>query len=104
MKDKPDGWYLPENKESTAIILETKASKLNINKFVKEIRKNCKIVLTKYTNVIGILYNGVDIKVFKNNEEIDTVDTLQNKEYYLSLFNKNKIDKQKIYSITKKNK
>ena len=42
------------------------------------------------------------IKVFKNNEEIDTVDTLQNKEYYLSLFNKNKIDKQKIYSITKK--
>ena len=102
VKDKPDGWYLPENKESTAIILETKASKLNINKFVKEIRKNCKIVLTKYTNVIGILYNGVDIKVFKNNEEIDTVDTLQNKEYYLSLFNKNKIDKQKIYSITKK--
>lgn len=30
------------------------------------------------------------------------MDTLQNKEYYLSLFNKNKIDKQKIYSITKK--
>ena len=33
VKDKPDGWYLPENKESTAIILETKASKLNINKY-----------------------------------------------------------------------
>ena len=58
--------------------------------------------MTKYKKVIGILYNGVDIKVFKNNEEVEVVSTLQNKNYYLSLFNNNKIDKQVIYTITKK--
>ena len=26
--DKPDGWYLPDNHADTAIILETKASKI----------------------------------------------------------------------------
>ena len=26
--DKPDGWYLPDNKAETAIVLETKASKI----------------------------------------------------------------------------
>ena len=100
--DKPDGWYLPDNKELPAIILETKASKIKIDNYINEVIKNCNIALTKYNKVIGILYNGVDIKVFKNNEEIVTVDTLQNKNYYLSLFNNNKIDKQVIYSITKK--
>jgi len=100
--DKPDGWYLPKNKELPAIILETKASKIKIENYVDEIEKNCTIALTSYNKVIGILYNGVDIKVFKNNEEIETVDTLQNKNYYLALFNVNKIDKQKIYSLTKK--
>ena len=100
--DRPDGWYLPNNTEMPAIILETKSSKLNVKNYVDEIIKNCNIVLTKYKKVIGILYNGVDIKVFKNNEEIETVNTLQNKDYYLSLFNNNKIDKQRIYSLTKK--
>jgi len=100
--DKPDGWYLPNNKELPAIILEAKASKINIDCYVGEILKNCEIVLRKYKNVIGILYNGAEIKVYKNNEEISTVNQLQNKEYYLSLFAQNKIDKQKIYSLTKK--
>lgn len=102
VKDRPDGWYLPKNLENPAIILETKGSKTNINNYDYEIIKNCNIVLKKYKKVIGILYNGVHIKVFKNNEEIETVDTLQNKNYYLALFNNEKIDKQAIYSITKK--
>lgn len=102
VKDRPDGWYLPKNLENPAIILEVKGTKTNINNFDYEIIKNCNIVLTKYKKVIGILYNGVNIKVFKNNEEVETVNTLQNKNYYLALFNNNKIDKQVIYSITKK--
>lgn len=100
--DKPDGWYLPDNKELVAIILETKASKINIENYIDEIKKNCSIALKKYNKVIGIIYNGENIKVFKNNEEIQTVSELQNKEYYLSLFSQNKIDKQLIYSLTKK--
>lgn len=100
---KPDGWFLPKNYNDVAIILETKSSNVELkDKQVEELLKNCSIVLEKYNKVIGILYNGYDIKVFKNNKEINTVDTLQNKEYYLSLFRENKIDKELIYFLTKK--
>ena len=133
IKDRPDGWYLPKNVEEPAIILETKNSNQKLENFLDEVIKNCDIVSTKYNKVIGILYNGIDVIVLKNNEVIEAVDTLQNKDYYLSLFkenkktytentngiiikvrdaagniatnetiNVNKIDKQKIYGLTKK--
>lgn len=101
--DKPDGWYLPKKKFLPAIILETKSSNNNLKESEeKELIKNCQIVSKKYDKIIGILYNGYEIRVFKNNEEIKTVSTLQNKEYYLGLFNSGKIDKQHIYNLTKK--
>lgn len=102
VNDKPDGWYLPSNIEDVAIILETKNSDQAVQNFIGELEKNCNIVLTKYKKVIGILYNGYEILVTKNNETIDTSSKLENKKYYLSLFNINKIDKQKIYGLTKK--
>lgn len=104
ISDKPDGWYLPNDKKQVAIILETKNSKEDVSKqkWKDEVLKNIKIVLKKYKNVIGILYNGYDVCVFKNLEEETVVSGLQNKEYYLSLFDINTIDKQKIYNLTKK--
>ena len=102
VKDRPDGWYLPKNIEEPAIILETKNSNQKLENFLDELIKNCDIVSTKYNKVIGILYNGIDVIVLKNNEVIESVDTLQNKDYYLSLFKVNKIDKQKIYGLTKR--
>ena len=102
IKDRPDGWYLPKNIDEPAIILETKNSNQKLENFLDEVIKNCDIVSTKYNKVIGILYNGIDVIVLKNNEVIETVNTLQNKDYYLSLFKVNKIDKQKIYGLTKK--
>lgn len=103
INDKPDGWYLPDNTNDPAIILEAKSSLVKLkDKQVEEIKKNCTIALTKYKNVIGILYNGYDIKVYRNNNEIETTNELQNKEYYIGLLNKNKIDKDKIYSLTAK--
>lgn len=103
INDKPDGWYLPDNTNDAAIILEVKSSLVELkDKQVEEIKKNCTIALTKYKNVIGILYNGYDIKVFRNNNEIEAINELQNKEYYIGLLNKNKIDKDKIYSLTAK--
>lgn len=102
IKDRPDGWYLPKNIEEPAIILETKNSSQKLENFLDEIIKNCDIVSARYNKVIGILYNGIDVIVLKNNEVIESVDTLQNKDYYLSLFKVNKIDKQKIYGLTKK--
>ena len=42
--DKPDGWYIPSNKNDVAIILETKNSNEDVGtqKWISEIKKNCK--------------------------------------------------------------
>lgn len=103
--NKPDGWYLPANKTTPAIILETKSEyeDISLQKWVDELIKNCNIVLTQYEHVVGVLYNGVDIRVFKDNVEVNGLsNVLQDKNYYIELFTKNTIDKQKIYNLTKK--
>ena len=103
--NKPDGWYLPDNKTLPAIILETKSEyeDIYLQKWVDELFKNCNIVLTKYSHVVGILYNGSDIRIFKNNVEVSGLSNeLQDKHYYLDLFAHNTIDKQHIYGLTKK--
>lgn len=103
--DKPDGWYLPDDASKVAIILETKSEIEDISKekWVKELFKNVDIISSKYTKIIGILYNGTDIRVFKNKVELTDVSTkLENKKYYLALFNKDKLDKNYIYEVTQK--
>ena len=102
--DKPDGWYLPNDKGEVAIILEAKSEKedLTKDKWVKELFKNMKIVRVKYSKIVGILYNGIDIRVFKNEEEITGISSaLQHKHYYKRLYSQQKIDKKEIYRITK---
>ncbi len=103
--DKPDGWFLPVDRNSPAIILETKSGKedLYADKWCDELTKNCNIALTQFKDVIGILYNGTAIRVFKNNIEVVPIAaTLQDKSYYLALATQNTIDKQSIYRLTKK--
>ena len=105
--DKPDGWYLPDDLTTPAIILETKSEQedISLQKWANELIKNCNIVLTKYKNVCGILYNGTDIRVFKNNIEIsadEISNVLQDKTYYLAIFSQDTIDKQHIYNLTKR--
>ena len=110
INDKPDGWYFPKKRSEIAIVLETKseAEDLQLNKWVDELFKNVSIANKKYRRVIGILYNGNDVRVFKTAPQIpfteieNVAPTLQHKSYYLSLFTEDKIDKQKIYSLTKK--
>lgn len=102
---KPDGWYLPKNKTLPAIILEAKSEKedITLQKWVDELTRNCDIVLTQYEHVVGILYNGIDIRVFKDNVEVSGLsNVLQDKGYYIELFTKNTIDKQRIYNLTKR--
>lgn len=101
--DKPDGWYLPDDYSKVAIVLETKAEKEDVanEKWVKELQKNMNIVSAKYNKVIGILYNGKNVRVFKNEEELtDTAPDLQNKSYYAAIFTQNKLDKNHIYEVT----
>lgn len=101
--DKPDGWYLPSNKTDTAIVLETKASKITLGEpQAKELLKNIRIMNMKYEHVVGVLYNGESARVFKNGEEYkgSRSDELHNVAYYTTLFNVDHIDKQRIYELT----
>ena len=101
--DKPDGWYLPKDKSKVAIVVEVKAEREDIHnsKWEVELLKNIDVVATKYSKVIGILYNGKETRVFKNKiEETNVAKELQNKSYYIALFNENKIDKDHIYEVT----
>lgn len=105
--DKPDGWYLPDDCSIPAIILETKseAEDISLQKWADELIKNCNIVNKKYKNICGLLYNGIDIRVFKNGIEVcntEISNVLQNKSYYLSLFTQDNIDKQRILLAQKK--
>lgn len=102
IQDKPDGWFLPYDLQQVAIILETKNSDTFLKEKEKqELLKNCSIVSERYKKVIGILYNGDDVVVYRNGVLMPNESQLHNKEYYLGLFDENRIDKQKIYSATK---
>ena len=100
--DKPDGWYLPKDLTEPAIVLETKNSKGNIEDNIPQLQRYIEIVQVKYKKVIGIIYNGYDVIVFKDGVQIDIKDKLFSKSYYLNLYNKNLIDKESIYNLTKR--
>lgn len=103
VSDKPDGWYIPDDKTSVAIILETKNSNEDVGakKWIQEIEKNCSILLNAgWRKVIGILHNGYKTNGFYNNIHIDIPNEIQRKYYYIELVNNQSIDKEKIYNIT----
>ena len=101
--DKPDGWYLPNNKNDVAVVLETKASRIALGQAqVDELLKNVRIMQSQYKKVVGVLYNGEDVRVFKGEEEVKTPNKLQNVRYYLSLYTVDSIDKERIYQLTAK--
>lgn len=99
--DKPDGWYLPKNKSEVAVVIETKATRVELKQpQVDEVLKNVRIMQAQYEKVIGVLYNGEDIRVFKGEEEIEAPNELQSIGYYLGLYTVDSIDKERIYQLT----
>ncbi|MBO7720464.1 SAM-dependent DNA methyltransferase [Candidatus Saccharibacteria bacterium] len=103
INDKPDGWYIPENKNAVAILLETKNSDEDIEsqKCINEVKKNCTVLINSgYSKVVGILHNGEEALGFLNNEPIEIPSEIQNKKYYIDLVNNQVLDKEKIYTIT----
>lgn len=78
VSDKPDGWYLPNDKQDVAIILETKSEKEDVfsGKHYAELVKNIEITAQQYKRVVGILYNGTDVRVIKyikGNEQYEEI-------------------------------
>ena len=99
---KPDGWYLPNNRNQTVIILETKAGdKELLEKEKNQLFKYIDITKKKYNKVLGILYNGTDTLVYTDSKkQIIDVNTLLNKNYYLKFINRVHIDIDTIQSCT----
>lgn len=103
VQNKPDGWYLPDDHGTVAVVLEVKASTTKLGKkCVDELLKNIHIVQQRYDKVVGILYNGDDTRIFKGDDEYtgEGAKTLQNIEYYTALYDTNHIDKERIYELT----
>lgn len=101
VQDKPDGWYLPSNRNDVALVPEAKASTIPLGRpQAEELLKNIRIVNEQYHKTVGLLYNGDDLRVFKNLEEVEAPAALQAVGYYLGLFNENGIDKDHIYELT----
>lgn len=101
VQDKPDGWYLPSNRNDVALVLEAKASTIPLGRpQAEELLKNIRIVNEQYHKTVGLLYNGDDLRVFRNLEEVEAPAALQAVGYYLGLFNENGIDKDHIYELT----
>lgn len=101
VQDKPDGWYLPSNRNDVALVLEAKASTIPLGRpQAEELLKNIRIVNEQYHKTVGLLYNGDDLRVFKNLEEVEAPAALQAVGYYLGSFNENGIDKNHIYELT----
>lgn len=104
INDKPDGWYIPDNKNEVAILLETKNSNEDIGKqkYIDEIQKNCKVLLDNgYYHVVGILHNGNKTLGFHNNYPLDIPDAIQHKQFYIDKINSKPVDTEKIYNTTK---
>lgn len=106
--NKPDGWYLPQDTMMPALVLETKASDKDLeDKAVSEVQKNMSIVLKRYPNVMGIAYNGKDVRAFRNEEpnspifvEAKLARALENKDYYIKVFTDKPVNVQEIYTLT----
>lgn len=92
----PDFWYFPKNTYKVAVVGETKGYKPSSPDFTKsdinQIKKYLNIVSKFYNKVIGILYNGGNIIVYKYTKGVMEYEILENEknlqpiEYYCNLF------------------
>ena len=101
VKDRPDGWYLPNETSYPALVVETKSSTTKLGDAEREeLMKNMRIVQTRYKHVVGLLFNGFELEVYKDGERLAGESELMDKEHYLGLFSTNRINKMQIYTLT----
>lgn len=104
-QNKPDGWYLPEDHGTVALVLETKAPgaiAIDAPTLRAQVEKYCATVRTKYDLVIGIVYDGERTRAYVNNKPLDVPDELQPKEFYFAKLTDRPIDKARIYELTQR--
>lgn len=101
--NKPDGWYLPADRGTVALVLETKApDAMPIDSPVlrAQVEKYCATVRTRYDLVVGIVFDGERTRAYVNGKPLDVPDELQAKEFYIEKLTERPIDKDRIYELT----
>lgn len=112
----PDGWHIPKfDTNKVALVCEFKHSGEDISKQKNrdQLRNQMDVVMTRFSKVVGILYNGIDAEVFIGTPGSGNTNTfesplkeqpkkLQTKEHYLQLFDVDALDKNRIYNLTKR--
>lgn len=100
---KPDGWYLPADHGSVALVLETKAPDtvaIDSPTLRAQVEKYCDVVRTRYDLVIGLVFDGERTRAYVNGEPLEVPDALQPKEFYFEKLTERPINKERIYELT----
>ena len=109
---EPDGWYFNKHdQQAPALLAEFKSEDKDLNRqnYIDELQRNMRIAMGYYRNVLGVLYNGSDLKVFRNDQpgsnniiELRTTASLQDKGFYEKIFTDQTINTQEIYNLTRR--
>lgn len=100
---KPDGWYLPHDRGLPALVLETKASNampIDSPDLKAQVEGYCDVVRTRYDLVIGIVYDGEQVRAYLNGQSFKVSNELQPVDYYIHQLLDKPIDKERIYELT----
>lgn len=100
---KPDGWYLPRDRGLPAIVLETKARdimSIDSPALKAQVERYCDVIRTRYDLVIGIVYDGEQVRAYLNGQPLNVSDELQPAQYYIDRLMDQPIDKERIYELT----
>lgn len=100
---KPDGWYLPKDRGFPAFALETKArDTMPIDSPVlkAQVERYCDVMRSRYDTVVGIVYDGEQVRAYLNGEILEVPDELQPIQYYIDRIMDQPINKQRIYNLT----
>ena len=101
--NKPDGWYLPTDRGSVALVLETKAGdqmSIDAPALREQVEKYCETVRSKYDLVIGLVYDGERTRAYVNEKSLEVPDELQDKDFYFAKLTERPIDKNRIHELT----
>ncbi|KSU66699.1 HsdM family class I SAM-dependent methyltransferase [Arthrobacter sp. NIO-1057] len=101
--NKPDGWYLPQDRGAVALVLETKAPDampIESPALLAQVEKYCATVRTRYDLVVGIVFDGERTRAYVNGQPLKVPDELQPKEFYFEKLTERPIDKERIYELT----
>lgn len=100
---KPDGWYLPYDRGLPAFVLETKAPDvmpIDSPSLKAQVERYCEVIRARYDIVVGIVFDGEQVRAYLNGQPFEVPNELQPVKYYIDRLMDQPINKQRIYELT----